>query len=79
MHWLPYYVQCNPCHEDYRPDHVININTWQEDTTAFLNTAGINTNRFILLNLLGAQGTKSEDITLSLCHCHMYEEYIFWK
>ena len=48
MHWLPYYVQCNPCHPDYRPDHVININTWEADTTAFLNTAGINTNRCIL-------------------------------
>ena len=45
MHWLPYYVQCNPCHPDYRPDHVVNINSWQEDTTDFLNTAGINTNR----------------------------------
>lgn len=45
MHWLPYYVQCNPCHSDYSPDHIINISSWQEDTTAFLNTAGINTNR----------------------------------
>ena len=48
MHWLPYYVQCNPCHADYSPDHIIHINTWQEDTTDFLHTAGINTNRYYM-------------------------------
>ena len=52
MHWLPYYVQCNPCHADYSPDQIIHINTWQEDTTAFLHTAGINTNRYRYMELV---------------------------
>ena len=46
LHWLPYYVQCNPCHPSYTPNTVININNWHQDTQTFLNTADINTNRY---------------------------------
>ena len=45
LHWLPYYVQCNPCHPSYTPNTIININTWHQDTNTFLNNANIDTNR----------------------------------
>ena len=66
MHWLPYYVQCNPCHSDYRPDHIINISTWQEDTTAFLDTAGINTNRYMVQNSKPKERSIGQDTDLDI-------------
>ena len=45
LHWLPYYVQCNPCHPSYTPNTIIHIDTWHQDTNTFLNNANIDTNR----------------------------------
>ena len=45
LHWLPYYLQCNPCHPTYQPHTIIHLDTWTEDTTELLHGLGVNTNR----------------------------------
>lgn len=51
LHWLPYYMQCNPCNKEYSPTTIIKMETWLRDTQAFLNQSGIDPNRsFYLLN-----------------------------
>jgi len=51
LHWLPYYMQCNPCNKEYSPNNIIMMHTWLRDTQAFLNISGVDPNRsFYLLN-----------------------------
>ena len=60
LHWLPYWVQCPPCSQEFPPDTLIHLDTWQRDVTRLLDTAGIASNRtFYLLN--GSPGGHSSD------------------
>ena len=46
LHWLPYYMQCNPCNKEYSPNNIIiMMNTWLRDTQTFLYTSGVDPNR----------------------------------
>ena len=45
LHWLPYYMQCNPCNKEYSPISIIKMDTWLRDTKAFLNISGVDPNR----------------------------------
>jgi len=38
-HWLPYYMQCNPCHKDYEPDHIIHMESILPDTLCYLDSS----------------------------------------
>ena len=61
-HWLPYYMQCNPCNKEYSPISIIKLDTWIRDTKAFLNISGVDPNRFeveydrIYKTLIGVSG-----------------------
>ena len=46
LHWLPFYMQCNPCNKEYSPTTIIKMETWLRDTQAFLNQSGIDPNRY---------------------------------
>lgn len=60
LHWLPYWVQCPPCSQEFPPDIVIHLDTWQRDVTRLLDTTGIEYNRtFYLLN--SSPGGHSSD------------------
>ena len=59
LHWLPYYMQCNPCAglvgpgagqgagpgAGFRPATVIHLETWARDTQHLLDTLGLQSNR----------------------------------
>ena len=45
LHWLPYYLQCNPCHPQYPPHTIIHLDTWSQDTSLLLNNIGVDSNR----------------------------------
>ena len=55
LHWLPYYMQCNPCAglvgpgagqgAGFRPATVIHLDTWARDTQHLLDTLGLQSNR----------------------------------
>lgn len=38
-HWLPYYMQCNPCHQDYEPDYIIHMESILHDTLCYLDAS----------------------------------------
>ena len=67
LHWLPYWVQCPPCSQEFSPDTVIHLDTWQRDVTRLLDTTGIEYNRtFYLLN--SSPGGHSSDPELLRRH-----------
>jgi len=45
LHWLPFYIQCNPCHPAYNPSTIIKMETWLRDTKVFLEQSGLESNR----------------------------------
>lgn len=60
LHWLPYWVQCPPCSQEFTPDTLIHLDTWAGDVTRLLDTAGVTSNRtFYLLN--SSPGGHSSD------------------
>ena len=48
LHWLPYYIQCNPCNNVFNPQTVIHLKSWQQDTHHLLDKIGVDTNRYNL-------------------------------
>jgi len=63
LHWLPYHAQCPPCSPQIRPQSILKMETWLEDTQLLLNSTNLSNNgTFFLLN--SSPGGHSSDPTL---------------
>ncbi|XP_023349335.1 carbohydrate sulfotransferase 8 [Eurytemora carolleeae] len=63
LHWVPQYMQCNPCSTQYNPEYLIKLESWIHDTTLLLDSINITTDRtFYLLN--STPGGHSSDLKL---------------
>lgn len=52
LHWLPQFVQCNPCSQEFLPDHLLYLDhNWVDNAKPILESVGISSNRtFYLVN-----------------------------